>query len=394
MKDRKIALILIALLTTACISAGAQGILFRDSSLTKALAEARTTHRPVMLFCYASWCAHCNYMKEEVLSSEQVGDFYNKHFICIQQDMEKGEGPEMNKEIQIHSYPTFLFYDSDGSVVYRIEGEYTPNLFVTEGKYALNPKLQLPYLKTAFEKDSTNSDNCYNYLRALKKGGLPYDKMVDRYFATQSDKQLLSEVNWRIFTNGISDFDSRVFRFVIAHQKEYASIASPTRLQRKFVYETKALLMPLIDLADTTAYKQKRETALRPGHFSTDSLVYTFDLMMWGLNNKWAAYRDVCIQHTTTFSWKNQHQLAEVARNFLTRFPDKESLEWARKWAEQALSLEKNYDNLMLCAQIAHKQQDTKQALNYARKASELARKAGWEGTEALKLINETEQTH
>lgn len=374
-----------------CLSAQSQGIQFRDSSLTKALAEARLRQKPVMLFCYASWCAHCNFMKEQVLSSQTVGDFYNKHYICIQQDMEKGEGPEMNKEIQVHSYPTFLFYNGDGSVIYRIEGEFNTNQFVTEGKYALNPKYQLPYLKIQFEKDSSNSDNCYTYLRALKKGGLPYDKVVDRYFSTQSDKQLLSEVNWRIFTNGISDFNSRVFRFVIAHQKEYASIASPTRVQRKLIYEAKSLLMPLIDMADTAAYKQKREIALELQHYSTDSLVYTLDLMMWSLNNKWNYYREICLHHTAAYSWNNQSQLADVTRNFLSHFKDKESLENARKWAERALDLEKNYDNLMLCAHVAQKQQDAKEALRYARKASDLARKSGWEGTEALKLLKELE---
>lgn len=385
------ALLVIIFLTMLITKSKAQGIVFGDSSLAATLTQARKVQKPIMLFCYASWCTHCKYMKEQVLNSPQLGKYFNDTYICIQQDMEIEHGPEMNKLIQIHSYPTFIFYNAEGTVVYRIEGEYNIAQFLSEGKNALNPKQQLPYLHTQFESDSNNPEKCYNYLRALKKAGLSYSEVVDKYFLTQTDHQLLSETNWRIFTNGISDIHSRIFRYVIAHQKEYCSIASADRVRRKFVYEVKSLLSPLIDKSDTAAYRQKRIDALSIGHYSTDSLVYTFDLMMWGLNDKWVDYRASCLAHTRQFSYNNQSQLADITQNFLKHFSDTTALEAARKWAKRALVLDKSYDNLIRCAQVEHALGEKKEALRYARDAEKLARKYGWEGTDALKLIKENE---
>lgn len=46
----------------------------------------------------------------------------NEHFVCMQLDMEHGEGPERNKTFQVEAYPTFIFFDADGKEMSRFEG--------------------------------------------------------------------------------------------------------------------------------------------------------------------------------------------------------------------------------------------------------------------------------
>jgi len=199
------------------ITLSQSAISFSENGLKPALEKAKTENKPVLLWCYATWCPHCKTMKAGVFIDQAVADYFNRTFICTSQDMEKGEGIELNKELKIISYPTFVFYDPTGTIIYRVEGELKSNVFIQEGKNALTQKRQLPYLKLQFEKDVSNSSNCFEYLRALKKGGLDVSTVINQYFATQSDKQLLSEVNWRIISNGVSDINSREMKFVISH---------------------------------------------------------------------------------------------------------------------------------------------------------------------------------
>ena len=371
------------------ITLSQSAISFSETGLKPALEKAKTENKPVLLWCYATWCPHCKTMKAGVFIDQAVADYFNRTFICTSQDMEKGEGIELNKELKITSYPTFVFYDPTGTIIYRVEGELKSNVFIQEGKNALTQKRQLPYLKLQFEKDVSNSSNCFEYLRALKKGGLDVSTVINQYFATQSDKQLLSEVNWRIISNGVSDINSREMKFVISHQEEFSSITSPARVKRKLDYMVKELLNPLVETTDTANYLINRKLAAQIHSYSTDSLIFCFDLRILALTKNWNAYRNTCQQSTKAFAWNNRTQLNEIAGNFLNNITDAKALSLAELWAQRSLALDEEYDTYLLCSKIYKKLNNTKDAIKMASKGRELSAKFGWEGVEAEKLLKE-----
>ena len=364
-------------------------IIFSEDGLQAALIKAKLENRPVLLFCYASWCPHCKTMKAEVFTNKAVADYFNKTFICVVADMEKEDGIELNKEVKISSFPTFIFYDSNGTTIYRVEGELKSNAFIQEGKNALTVKKQLPYLKTLFEKDVSNSTNCYEYLRALKKGGMDVSTLVKQYFATQSEKQLLSEINWRVISNGVTDINSREMQFVIAHQKEFSEIASSERAKRKLNFMVKELLDPFVETSDTVNYLINRKPAIQIHSYSTDSLIFNFDLRILESTKNWNAYCKTSMQSTKTFAWNNLTLLNKIAGNFLNNINDPKALSLAEMWAQRSLILNEEYDTYLLCSRLYRKLNNTKEAILMAKKAKYLSAKFGWEGTEAEKLLNE-----
>ena len=78
-------------------------VIFADGGLKKALSQSKAVNKPVMLWCYTTWCPHCKSMKEHVFINQSVADYFNRTFICVSQDMEKGEGIDLNKEFKIAS---------------------------------------------------------------------------------------------------------------------------------------------------------------------------------------------------------------------------------------------------------------------------------------------------
>lgn len=342
--------------------------------------------------CFASWCPHCKHMRENIFTIPAVAEYYNQNFICTQQDMEKGEGVMLYKQFNITSYPTFIFLDGNGTVLYRVAGELKAPAFLEEAHNALSPEKQLPHLKQEFENDVSNAAKCFEYLRALKKGGMDYTGMVKQYFATQNEQQLLSEINWTIIANGITDINSREFQFVLNHRKAFASLASEERVERKIFYLVKELVEPLVAMNDTLNYFAKRAPATAIHLFKVDSLIFICDVELYKRNEKWSAYQKTTLSSVETYAWNNFFLLTEIAGDYLKHIEDTAALVQAIRWVQHAVTLREDYDTYLLGAKLSRKINHKQDAALMAQKAKALAIKDGWNYTEADDLLKELQK--
>ncbi len=116
----------------------AKGIEFFKGSWKEALAESKRTGKPIFLDAYAVWCGPCKWMARNTFPDHSVGAYYNKHFICMKIDMEKGEGRNLASEFKIRAYPTLLFVSGTGKVLKRVEGSRGPEDFLQLGKSVID----------------------------------------------------------------------------------------------------------------------------------------------------------------------------------------------------------------------------------------------------------------
>lgn len=108
---------------------GAVGTQFFKGTFAQALAKAKKENKKLMVDCYTLWCGPCRHMAKNVFPDENLGKYMNANFVCIQLDMEHGEGPELNKTFNVESYPTFIFFDAEGKEMNRFEGMCMQNEF-------------------------------------------------------------------------------------------------------------------------------------------------------------------------------------------------------------------------------------------------------------------------
>lgn len=390
--NRMKVLSLLIILATGLTVFSQQTIQMTELGLNAALEKSKIEHKPVFFMCYASWCPHCNAMRKNIFTDPSVADFYNRQFVCASQDMEKGEGIELHERLKIESYPTFIFFDSNGTTLYRMTGEFKAPDFIQEGMNAMQPEKQLPNLKIEFEKDVSNPEKCFRYLRALKKGGLDCSSMVKAYFATQSEKQLLTEMNWMIISNGITDINSREFQFVLSHQKEFASITSPERVERKIIHLVNGLLTPLMAAKDTVNYFVKREPAAAIHLHKVDSLLFDFDIMIAETTGNWNAFKKVTLTSADTYAWNNYSKLNEIATAYLNNISDTIALTQAAKWVKRSLALNEEYGTCILGAKLYQKMNHRQEALLMLHQGKTIASKYGWDYTEGDKLLEELQK--
>ncbi|WET02678.1 thioredoxin fold domain-containing protein [Flavobacterium sp. YJ01] len=362
-----------------------------DIPYKTALETARKESKPLFVMLYADWCPHCNLMKSEVLNDSAVKDFLNKNFICTYKNIEKEEGIALKDKFKTKSLPTFLFLDSNENLIYALKGEMKKAEFLNELQYSLNPKMQLPYLEKEFMADPSNSDNFFTYLNTLKKGKdrTELSPATHIYLNTQSDKQLISELNWRVIANGVTDIKSREFQFVLQHQKEFAAAASQSRVDKKIENIVNELLRPLVDNLDTVNYYKQREIAKSIRLQKTDSLVFKYDLTLAERTEKWDFYKKVTLEDTQKLVWNDASFLKEIGNTYFKHINDTESLKKAIFWVNHSLELNNSYDGSLLEAKLYNKIKDKKKALEYAKKAKTIAKEMGWDSKETDLLLTE-----
>lgn len=138
-----------------------EGTLFNQ-----AVQKAKSTGKLIFLDCYTSWCGPCKMMANTVFPQEVVGNFMNPKYVCIKIDMEKGEGPELAKKLQISAYPTFIVFNSAGQEIGRFLGGCKAEEFIEKVKKASEDN-------TSAEMDKRFADGerdeafLYSYLNTL-----------------------------------------------------------------------------------------------------------------------------------------------------------------------------------------------------------------------------------
>ncbi|HAP19550.1 MAG TPA: hypothetical protein DCR38_17535, partial [Butyricimonas virosa] len=112
------------------LSSFAQGVDFKELTMQEALTLAEKEKKMVFVDFYTTWCGPCKMMSSEVFTREQVGAYFNREFVNLKVDAEKGEGVELAKKYQVKAYPTFVVLKADGTEVYRTSGARPAEEFV------------------------------------------------------------------------------------------------------------------------------------------------------------------------------------------------------------------------------------------------------------------------
>lgn len=380
----KITFTIFFLLFVSIIRAQKTTINFIENDYKSALDQSKISKKPIFIMVYATWCSHCNKMKNTVLKDPKVVGFFNNTYINVMMDGESVTGKDFMKKFRVTSFPTFLYLDENETHLFSTGGEFTTEEFILESKKALNPNTQLPYLEKQFNTDIRNSENCLLYLNGLRKS-IDRDKtddIVAKYLSTQSKDQVYSAINWKIIAYGLNQLNTKEFDFVLKNQSEFAKVSSPKRVDAKVVSVVNQSLKHNMESLDSIRYSKNRIIARNSNSTKVDSLVFKYDLQMYEACKCWNKYKQTTLESVQKWAWYDYKVLNEISKVYTQHISEKEALQQAITWAKRSVELNDSAESNFLLARLYNKIKDKKTALIYARKTKNIITAMGWETKE------------
>lgn len=373
---KRIILLVLSIFTNLLLAQ--EGIHFENGTFKEILEKARKENKIIFLDAYAVWCGPCKRMEKFVFPKKEVGDFYNTHFINAKIDMEKGEGKDIAKKYNVYSYPTYLFLDSNGELVYRGRGLMSETEFITMGRevYQINKKGD--EIKEKFEKGENNIDFLKEAIKLYAKKDYEFAKKVsERYFSLKK-KDLSREdfIYLFYFLKSVQDANYKIF----VSLKDEIEKEFPKNFYREFNQE-----IILVDVAKKSVNMENRtfdevffrnEATKLLSEEEVEEATNRMKMEFFRSVNDYPQYEKAAMLYYADGSNASKETLLEVAHIFASKSEHKEALEMAVKWLNNNISEEYHYKNLYVLAKLYLKLGNKNLAKTYAEQSFKKAKEA------------------
>jgi len=212
-----------SLLIFATILSFAQGIQFENGNWNEIIAKAKKENKLIYLDAYTTWCGPCKMMAKKYFPDEEIGNVYNKNFINVSMDAEKGEGIEIANKFHVIGYPTNLFINPENlDVVYKSMGAPEDKKgFIKNGQIAIaerNDKMKVEEYTSIFNSNQYDETFLKKCINKYEYKDLNNDKLLDAYIDRYSMKHPV-DTNIEFLESRLSSLNSKAFDYVYEHMK-------------------------------------------------------------------------------------------------------------------------------------------------------------------------------
>ena len=384
MKKITLFILLLSFLSTS-IFAQKKGIQFTQQNWNQVIIQAAKENKIIFIDAYTDWCQPCKKMDKQVFPQKMVGDFYNKNFINVKMNMEKGIGEELQKKYDVFFYPTFLFLTADGTVVHRIAGYQSVPKLLELGKTAIDPSKRL----SAFEERFNNGERDPKFLRqytSIRKAAMDgtHNAIAEEYLATQKD--WTTKENLRFIFRQVDDTDSKLFDYILENRAVFEKQFKTSKVAGKIenliyqkIYDEKGnASLEKLDELFAKVYEPK----------VAEQASSRFKLNYFLEKKSSERYAKEAIKYYKKNSPRDPSELSDVAYNFYDLdVSNKKMLKKAVKWTKAAVKSDPNLFNYEAMAAVYYKLGKKRKATSAINKAIDSAKKMKEDYSETQKLL-------
>ncbi|MGB3798713.1 MAG: thioredoxin family protein, partial [Lewinella sp.] len=374
-------LILPLLFVGLCLTAqGDQRIAFETGPWSETLRQAKEVDKPVFLFAYTESCGYCRQMEKEVFTDSTVAAYYNDNFLSYRIDIEDGgAGEALKDQYGITGYPTYLFFDADGELLHQSGSAKPADAFIQDAKDAGDPNKAVFSLKRRYDEGDRSPGLLYNYATVLtnyNQVDSPEETVAAEYLATQSPEQLASDNNLTLLFNEYLSFASPATQYFLEHHEAFVPLFGREEVEVKVRSTIRQCANVAGRMKDTEQLAEMKLTVAR--YFANrTSMPAVVDIYYYQGAADWHAYARSTLTYASGPGKQDTPTLLETAKYLRHFAEDLQTLETGVQIMKVVTETSRNFDNLLLRAQLEDLADLSGDALESAEEALQVAKETG-----------------
>lgn len=376
-------------LFSACFFAQ-DGIKFENDTFQNILNKAKKENKLVFMDAYASWCGPCKLLERNVFPVKEVGDYYNANFINSRFDMEKGEGRDIARKYGINSFPSLLFLNGNGEVVFKGLGYMEVSDFISMGKDVLDPENKLEKRIEKFHAGENNPEFLMKLMKDTSQNDFVFaQKVSERYFkAIEKNELTKDDVGILLyFTKSTDDENFKIFE---KRKPELLKII-PENVLNDFEKQLRltTIIQKSIDYTNVKIDNNYLVTEATKVIGDKDAKILSSKLRMdFYFNNKdFSEYEKAAVEYYEVPADFSAEELNKISWDFFLYVSNPSSLQKAVDWSLEAIKKQEDNISTDTLARIYYKLNDKKNAKKWAERSIELAKKNNAEYTSTEELL-------
>lgn len=262
--------VVLFLMFLGCFFGGEAQTNFRQLTFDEAITAAKVENKQVFIDFYTEWCGPCKVMARDIFPQKILGDYLNKHFVCIKLDAEK-EGREVSAHYKIEVFPTYIIVDVTGKEIFRKTGWISSENLIAVIGSAIDPEKTPECLKKRYESGERSAEVVRAYVgirmeKIMRKRNNQAEKeeifqIVLDYFKKLTDAERLAPENIFMYMEYIDNPTQEIGQFMIVHRNEFeVSLRKEVnkRIEQLFQYYIGGILNCSVPFNETDYYLAKK----------------------------------------------------------------------------------------------------------------------------------------
>jgi hypothetical protein len=291
-------------------------------------------------------------MDKETFTNKEVIDFLGQNFIPVKYEMEEGIGKNLAMKYRVWAFPTQLFFNPEGKLVYVSEGYQKPQDFILTLKKVLERDQQTNYKGITDNLDLPYPDF---YKSAFAKNGsdekkFPDSAEVNSYLEKQKD--LFNEINYSVIAR--FQTNEKFNKYFLENKLKYEELYGKKEVMAK--------IYSIVYDKFNEAVKDKSEEHLSKVYDMIDKYdtkgaekgKVFYRGMFYERIGDWNKYSEFADEQIKSGKVSNE-RINEYSWTIYEKTDDKKIIEKAIVWIKPVIEKEPNYLNLDTYAALLYK---------------------------------------